>query len=420
MKIACDVIANPNKDVQRNAVISVDNGKITAIEKIQNQDIDIELNDAIVFPGLINIHDHLKYSWHKKIGNEARYTSVYYWLRDLYEEYDTIVKTEEELKILFKLGIYKQIFAATTTVVNHSRYQKQVLSEDEEFIDIYDNFERELVVQPGFLSKLIKDMHKATFGDSIVESHSRAVKFKKPFMIHVAEGRNGETKTEIKDLSQHGILTPESILVHCINTDEEDIELINKGRCSVVWCPYSSKFVTGKVPNIKAFLSKGINICIGTDSSCSGGNNILDEMRFAQIQYKDTFGEDIESSVIFDMSTSHAAKALKQENIIGSISRGCIADIAIVDKKTNNPYDDIVHSNAESIIALLHKGVFVYGDESFFDKFKIRENTQYFRFSINGRQKIVVGNPKKLIAQAKKCFSLEETMSFPFIPQEVK
>ncbi len=420
MNIACDIIANPNNNVQRNVVISIDDDRITAVERSQQHTYDIDLKDCIVFPGLINIHDHLKYSWHKKIGNEARYTSVYYWLRDLYEEYDPIVKTQDELKILFKLGIYKQLFSATTTVVNHSRYFKQVLPEEQEFIDIYDDFERELVVQPGFLSKIIRDKHKSTFGDSIVESHSRAVKTQKPFMIHAAEGRNGETRTEIKDLGQHGILTPESILVHCINTDDEDVELIRKGGCSVVWCPYSSKFVTGKVPNVKAFLSNNINVCIGTDSSCSGGINLLDELRFAQVQYKDTFGENIESSVLFDMCTSHAAKALKQENIIGSIGQGCVADIAIVDKKTNNPYDDIICSDAESIIALLHKGIFVYGDEVFFDKFRIRENIQYFKFSINGRRKIVIGNLKKLIAQAKKSFSLAATTYFPFIPQEVK
>ena len=91
-----------------------------------------------------------------------------------------------------------------------------------------------------------------------------------------------------------------------------------------------------------------------------------------------------------------------------------------MDKKTNNPYDDIIHSDAESIIALLHEGAFVYGDERMFEKFKIRENTQYFRFSINGRRKIVVGNPKKLIEQAKKCFSLDATTNFPFIPQEIQ
>jgi len=418
VKFACGTIANPYGKILRNGVITLEGGKVAAVESA-GQVCDAEFKDAVVFPGLINIHDHLKYSWYKKIGNEARYTSVYYWLRDLYEEYDSLVKTEKDLEILFRLGVYKQLFSATTTVVNHSRYPKRVLPEEEEYIDIFDDFDRELVVQPGFLSKLTKDTHKSTFGDSIVESHSRAVKNNKPFMIHAAEGRNGETKTEIKDLGQHGILTGETILVHCINTDAEDINLIKNGGCSVVWCPYSSRFVTGKVPNVKAFLARDVNVCIGTDSSCSGGKNLLEELRYAQIQYKETFGEVLSSSVLFDMVTGNAAKALKQENAIGSVTCGSIADIAIVDGKTSDPYGDIINSDTESIIALLHRGEFVFGDESVMDNFKVRENTPHVKFTVNGRKKVVIGNPLKLLNEARKRFSLDDGAVFPYIPREI-
>lgn len=421
MKLSCGLLVNPNNDIKNDIVISFERDKIVSVKEKCSEICDLHLKNAIAFPGLINIHDHLKYSWYKRIGRKGDYTSVYYWLTDLYNEFDPIVgKNEDNLNILFQLGVYKQLFSATTTVVNHSRYlKKHILSIKHEYIDIFDEFERELVVQPGFLSELTKNKHSSTFGRSIIESHARALREKRAFMIHAAEGRNGETKTEIKDLRRHGILTPESILVHCINTDETDIGYIKDGGCSIVWCPNSSEFVTGKVPNIRGFLNKDINVCIGTDSSCSGGCNLFAELSFAQDQYKREFREDIESSKLFDMVTVNAAKALKQESRIGFLDSGYMADVAIIDKKTDNPYDDILHSNAESIIALLHKGVFVYGDESVMNYFTIQEDVNYSNFIMNGRKKTVIGNPKSLISDAKKKFGLDRSIWFPFIPKEV-
>lgn len=417
MRIFCGRVANPNGRISENQTISVENDRIDSLVSSCLGKADIEIRNATAFPGLINIHDHLKYSWYKRIGRLDSYSNVYNWLRDLYDEFDNVF-TAQSLSLLFKLGIYKQIFAATTTVVNHSRYAKHVLPPEKEYINIFDEFERELVVQPELLRKITH--HPASFGQSISSAHGKALQKNVPFMIHAAEGSDGNTEGEIRQLEKYGALTPETILVHCINTSDDDLELVKKGGCSVVWCPYSSNNVIGKNAFIPGFLSRGINVCIGTDSSCSGSVNLLEELRYARTQYGRLFGEAISNSQLFDMVTINAARALMCENSIGQIESGYSADIVIVESSSSDPYDDIINSTPESIVALLCNGRFVYGDEYIANILPIYEKATYTRFAINGRKKMIVGDPERIISSTISQLSLDKSIWFPYIPIDLK
>jgi cytosine/adenosine deaminase-related metal-dependent hydrolase len=316
LKILCDRIANPENIIEEKKSFSIENGKI----RMSPDDNDITyLPNTTVIPGLINIHDHLKYSWHTRIGKGKtitpdllRYENVYQWLKDLYSNMDNVFNNDIQIvQNLYQLGLYKQIFSATTTVVNHSRLYKSDIFPGNTYINIFDNFTRELVIQPELLKPMTD--HQVNFRDGIKLAHNKALKSepKMPFIIHAAEGKKNKdeiTKKEINMLKTWGMLTPETILVHCINTDNLDIQAIAQGGSSVVWCPYSSDFVIGDHADIPSMISCGINVCIGTDSSCSGSNNMISEMQYAQIKYKKEFKSFISSAELFDQVTINPAQ----------------------------------------------------------------------------------------------------------------
>ena len=161
MKILCDSIVNPQKDILKNTSFSIVEDKVF-LGRSSNPEENIVIKDAIALPGLINIHDHLKYSWYKRIGksnkigdNQLYYSNVYGWLEDLYKAFDHVfTRNRDELRIMFELGLYKQIFSATTTVLNHSRHSKNVLDVEKQYINIVENVEGELVVQPFLISNM--------------------------------------------------------------------------------------------------------------------------------------------------------------------------------------------------------------------------------------------------------------------------
>ena len=145
-------------------------------------------------------------------------------------------------------------------------------------------------------------------------------------------------------------------------------------------------------------------------------------MRYAQQRYKERFGVEISASDLFNMVTYNPAKALMLENKIGAIADEFYADIAIVDKKSENPYDDILSCNPENIIALWSKGHFVFGDERFFKKVSTQANgdAKYTAFKMRDREKIIIGNPKRLIQSFVRTFNINEPVLFDFIPKELQ
>lgn len=428
MKIVCDRIVNPNNIVLKETPISIIGDKVFVSNSDSHSADDIVVENSIVFPGLINIHDHLKYSWYERIGkgrriekNQPHYDNVYKWLEDLYKTFDHLFNnSNDSLDIMFQLGLYKQIFSATTTVLNHSRYSNNVLNPKKQYINIIENIESELVVKPELIQNATS--HALSFGKGIQDAHNKAINSipQKPFMIHVAEGVDENTKDEINILNELGVLTPQSILVHCINTDIKDIELIARKKCSVVWCPYTNNFVIGKIANIENIISNGINLCIGTDSSCSGSKNLLEELNYAKKIYNTNFQSELSSSDLFNMVTYNPAKALMLEDKIGKIANGFSADIAIIDKKSKNPYDDILCSNPENIIALFSRGTFIFGDEWFFNKLSKQTDILYSKLTINGREKFIIGNPQALMQSFFDTFNYGEPVIFDFMPIELQ
>ncbi len=149
----------------------------------------------------------------------------------------------------------------------------------------------------------------------------------------------------VKYLEQIDFLDENTLAVHCVNVDDEDIEILSQRGVSVCTCPRSNFFLkVGKAP-VRKFLDNGINVCIGTDSVASNHDlNILHELRFAREFYPDV--SDVE---LIKMATINGAVALGFGDSCGSIEKGKDADLIYFvipkDLKKNEIYDFIFQSS---------------------------------------------------------------------------
>jgi cytosine/adenosine deaminase-related metal-dependent hydrolase len=64
-------------------------------------------------------------------------------------------------------------------------------------------------------------------------------------------------------------LGPHHLAVHCVDLDEDDIELLRRCGATVVLCPRSNGFISGKLPRLDLLLKAGIPLAVGTDSLVS-------------------------------------------------------------------------------------------------------------------------------------------------------
>ncbi len=153
----------------------------------------------------------------------------------------------------------------------------------------------------------------------------------------------------IRRMANLGLLGPNVTAAHCVQMNDEDVNLIKSYGVHVAHCPSSNLKLGSGVAPVSNMLNETINVGIGTDSAAS--NNRLDmftEMRLAALLAKGSTGD---ASVVpafqaLEMATINGAKALGLDDKIGSLEIGKLADLAairIADVETLPCFDPISH-----------------------------------------------------------------------------
>jgi cytosine/adenosine deaminase-related metal-dependent hydrolase len=88
-------------------------------------EIRLEFNNAIAFPGLINSHDHLEMNLYPKLGAPP-YANYVEWANDIYKPTQSPIKEIEKLPIEDRLlwGGVKNLISGVTTVVHHNPWHR--------------------------------------------------------------------------------------------------------------------------------------------------------------------------------------------------------------------------------------------------------------------------------------------------------
>ncbi|HEY7987393.1 MAG TPA: TRZ/ATZ family hydrolase, partial [Methylophilaceae bacterium] len=153
----------------------------------------------------------------------------------------------------------------------------------------------------------------------------------------------------LQRLANLGLVGPSLIAAHGVHLTSSEIELLAEHGCHIAHCPASNLKLASGIAPIKALLTQGVNVGLGTDGAAS--NNALDifaEMRLAALLAKGVSGdaEALPARQALQMATINAAKALGLENDIGSIEIGKRADLTAVDfsaAETTPCYDPLSH-----------------------------------------------------------------------------
>lgn len=177
--------------------------------------------------------------------------------------------------------------------------------------------------------------------DLLKEVAALALEHQLPIHTHVAEtarevsqiiDQYGRTPVEL--LEDVGLFGTRLLAAHGVHLNDRDMEILATHGAAVAHCPASNLKLASGIAPIGRMAVKGVNICVGTDGAAS--NNTLDmisEMRLAALLAKGSSGDP---TVIPAASAIHAAiasgaKALALESVVGSISPGMKADLALID-----------------------------------------------------------------------------------------
>ena len=148
-------------------------------------------------------------------------------------------------------------------------------------------------------------------------------------------------------LDRLGLLRPEMLLIHAVEIEDSDLDILNARRPALVHCPKSNAKLAHGISRVADIQKTGISIGLGTDSVAS--NNVIDmfeEMRAAIFQQRGRTQQwnALDAYTVFRMATLGGAACLGLERHIGSLDVGKRADFAVVslnDPALHPVYDPI-------------------------------------------------------------------------------
>ncbi len=73
----------------------------------------------------------------------------------------------------------------------------------------------------------------------------------------------------------HGLLTPKTVLAHCVHLSPDERKLLKKRESKVSHCPVSNTSISSGLCPVRAFLDDGIEVGLGTDISGGYSASIL-------------------------------------------------------------------------------------------------------------------------------------------------
>ena len=313
------------------------NGKINAIGDIKNvtdkQTFNFE--DAIVFPGLINSHDHLDFNLFPQLGNR-KYDNYVEWGNDIHKQnkgiINDVLKVPQQLRI--RWGIYKNILNGVTTVVNHGPQ----ITADNTLINVFQKSHH---------------LHSVQFEKNWKFKLNRPFIKKWPFAVHVGEGIDDVSHKEIRSLIKWNLWNRTLVGIHGIAMDAHQA----KSFKALVWCPASNQFLIGKTAPIDE-LKHQVRVIFGTDSTLSASWNIWDHLRFAR-STKYTSDESL-----YKMLNTRPANVWQLEKY-GKLKENYNADIVIARQKNNlHGFDAFYALNPEDILMVIRGGNIMLLDES--------------------------------------------------------
>lgn len=306
----------------------------------------IDLRDHLIFPGLINAHDHLQVNAVPPLPAHAPFPNSYAWI-DAFQAHfqhpDVVAALQVPKSLRMRHGALKNLLAGTTCVAHHDPWHPVLDADDFPVALLRDHGWAYALGWPGY-GPLVQESFAATPAD-------------RPWLIHLAEGTDAVAGAELMQLDRLGYLANNSVLIHGVGMSEQDVERVIARDAAVVWCPRSNLNLLGRTLDPRRLCAAG-RLALGSDSRLSGARDLLQEL--AEI----VDGYDLDADQLLALVTMQAARILRMPSR-GHLLPGAAADVVIVEDIGGDPVHSLIGIERSRIRAVVRDGVPRIADPDF-------------------------------------------------------
>jgi len=380
------ITMNSDFDIIGDGVLCIKNDKLAKIEPRKNYEPlpdgkkIIDARGGIIMPGLVNTHTHLPMALFRGLADDLPLSK---WLNEYIFPAEANHIHPDSVRLGALLSGAEMLLSGTTTCCDgyfHEDHVAAVMNEigmrailGQGVIDFpapgvpkpEDNVNNALkfiqkwkykspLITPSIFCHSPYTCSEATLKKAKDAADAKGVLFQ----IHAAETKDEYVSiqtthhtTPLKYMDKIGIVDRNTLLVHAVWLDDDDIEIIAKRGASVSHNPESNMKLTSGIAPVPALLKAGVTVGLGTDGCASNNNlDLFSEMDTAAKLHKVNAMDPtlMDAVTVLKMATIEGARSLGLIDITGSLEIGKKADVITID--THKPHLVPVYNPVSHIV----------------------------------------------------------------------
>jgi 5-methylthioadenosine/S-adenosylhomocysteine deaminase len=362
------VTMDPGFAVIDRGVVYIDAGRVVAAQPRNApapagfDGVAVTNSDGTIFPGLIELHNHLAYNALTLWAVPKRYTNRDQWSGT--PEYRKLVsgpmKVVGSLPDLLPAAVRyvecKCLLGGVTTTqglalfsnAGARRFYRGVVRnvEQTDDVDLPEADTKIADVDAGDADRFLTALRRASC-----------------FLLHLSEGTDARARAHflaLKLADGRWAVTDSLAGIHCVALKAEDFAVMAEVGAAMIWSPLSNLLLYGQTADIRAAKGAGLRIGLGSDWSPSGSKNLLGELKAARVA-SHLAGDVFSDREVVAMATRNAAAILKWQAALGSIEPGKRADLLVIDGAAGDPYAALIEAKETAIRLVMINGVARYG-----------------------------------------------------------
>jgi len=344
-----------------------------------------------IFPGLIELHNHLTYDalplWNvpQRFDNRDRWSGGAMqetYRKNISGPMTVLGRTPGLIEAVVRYVEAKCLLGGVTTSQGIALFSNQ--GAQTFFQGVVRNVESSrLDSMPPALTR-IGDVEATD-----VTSFLHRLQGSTCLLLHLSEGTDTAAHEHFESLHIAGddwAITPALAGIHCVALERADFDVMAERGASMVWSPFSNLLLYGETAKIDQAKAAGLTIGLGSDWSPSGSKNLLGELKVARLFDADrkVFAQDRE---LVAMATRDAARILRWDAKLGTVEQGKRADLLILTGRSGDPYERLLGARETTIRMVAIDGIPRCGAADLMGEFELGPATELV--TIGGSQRVL-------------------------------
>jgi 5-methylthioadenosine/S-adenosylhomocysteine deaminase len=375
LTLKATVIA-PGK-VLGSALVTVKGGRITGVAEGGDAPGAVTI-DGVIFPGLIDLHNHLTWNVLPDWQPPRLFTNRYEWQEtpeyalSLSGPYGAMVAAGRACD-MNRFGEVKSLVNGGTVTVGGYGPTPADMTRNRCILGLARNAESaaDLLPQPTLnqepyrnfvfpfeLDEADEKLIRAVDPDSTESSVLHAA------VVHLAEGTDSAARREFRLFKAHKFIRKGVSVIHAVALAPEQIRELAQGGVGLVWSPHSNFILYGKTADVLTAVDARMTVAIAPDWSPSGSAGMIEEIGVAYRYNLGTLNGAIKEAALVDMATINPARLAKLDRQLGSVEAGKLADLVVMKRRGSTAYQALLLANPGDVLLVTVGGVPIYGDRA--------------------------------------------------------